>query len=67
MSQPELKFGVRQYIAVALLLSYAGLLYGPTAVQRNIPGLTVAYLSAMFALAFWPKSFRSRRRRSSRL
>jgi hypothetical protein len=67
MSQPEspYKFGVRQYIAVALLVAWAALLYGPPAVQRITPGLNAAYVLAMFALVFWPK--RSRQRRSSRL
>jgi hypothetical protein len=38
---------------VPLLLSWAALLFGPPAVQRIMPGLTTAYLLAMFALAFW--------------
>jgi hypothetical protein len=70
MSQPEpqYKFGVRQYVAVALLLAVGALaLYGPTADQRIMLGLNAALLLALLALAFWPKSFRSRRRRSFRL
>jgi hypothetical protein len=68
MSQPEspYKFGVRQYIAVALLLAVGVLaLYGPTADQRIMLSLNAALILAMLALAFWPK--RSRPRRSSRL
>ena len=63
MSQPEpqYKFGVRQYVAVALLLAIGALaLYSPTADQRIMLGLNAALVLAMLVLAFWPKSFRSR-------
>ena len=45
MSQPEspYKFGVRQYIAVALLLAVAALaLYGPTVDQRIMQSQSMA-------------------------